>query len=184
MADVARLGYLDGSVLDVTFGLGTFWSNHRPHFLTACDIDVDKSPLGISVDVEHLDRHFAERSFDVVVFDPPYKLNGTPDPTVDARYGVDVVESPTRRMRRISIGTQQCCAVADKRVLVKVMDQVVSGKKVWQTDAVTEAAAAMGFRKKDRLDLLVNPRPQPPNRRQVHAQQNYSTLLVLERIKR
>ena len=25
--DVARLGYLDGSVLDVTYGLGTFWKN-------------------------------------------------------------------------------------------------------------------------------------------------------------
>ena len=32
---------------------------------------------------------FASNTFDVVVYDPPYKLNGKPDADVDERYGVE-----------------------------------------------------------------------------------------------
>lgn len=54
IADVAKLGYLDGPVLDTTYGEGTFWKMWRPNDLTACDIDPAKSPIGYSVDFTSL----------------------------------------------------------------------------------------------------------------------------------
>lgn len=124
--DVERFGYLDGRVLDCTYGYGTFWKNWKPDDLTACDIDPAKSPIGHSVDFTNL-VEFGKRSFDAVVFDPPYKLNGTPTDAVDERYGVHKVAT-------------------------------------WQ----------------DRYSLIIDG-PQPGGRRQVHAQSNYSTLLVFRK---
>ena len=80
--DVARLGYLDGKILDCSFGYGTFWANWTPDDFVACDLDPEKSPCGYSVDFR--DMPFTDKSFDVVVFDPPYKLNGTPTPLMTA----------------------------------------------------------------------------------------------------
>lgn len=178
IADVATLGYLDGTVLDVTYGLGVFWQQWQPDELTACDLDVAKSPFGKSVDFTQLP--FDDHSFDVVVFDPPYKLNGTPTHGVDSRYGVH--ERTTWQDRHVLIhkGIDECARVARRFVLLKCMDQVVSGRKRWQTIEFTNYATQKGLHLVDRFDLLVNPRPQPANRRQVHSQGNYSTLLVFK----
>ena len=178
IADVAKLGYLDGSVLDVTYGLGVFWQQWRPESLTACDLDVDKSPMGVSVDFT--DLPFDDRSFNAVVFDPPYKLNGTPTESVDSRYGVHQRSTWQDRHTLICNGIDECARVSKRIVLLKCMDQVVSGHKRWQTIEFTNHAATKGLDLIDRFDLLVNPRPQPSNRRQLHAQGNYSTLLVFE----
>lgn len=177
--DVARLSYLDGRVLDVTFGYGTFWSRWQPAELVACDLDPTKSPIGYAVDFRELP--FDDRSFDAVVLDPPYKLNGTPTDEVDERYGVHI---PTRwqdRHELIRSGITECARVARRYVLLKCMDQVSAGKKRWQTIEFTNHAAAVGLLLEDRFDMLTSPRPQPAGRRQVHAQANYSTLLVFSR---
>lgn len=179
--DCARLGYLrsDWKTLDPTYGLGTFWKRWRPTDLVMCDLMEAKSPIGYSVDFTALP--FADRSFDCVVFDPPYKLNGTPDEAVDARYGVHV---PTRwqdRMVLIRRGIEECARVlGDGYLLLKCQDQVCSGRKRWQTDEFTKHADLCGLGKVDRLDLD-SYRPQPNGRRQVHARTNTSTLLVFKR---
>lgn len=179
--DCARLGYLQigWRVLDPTYGLGTFWKLWRPVALTACDLDKTKSPVGDSVDFTALP--WADRSFDAVVLDPPYKLNGTPDPAIDARYGTD---TPTRwqdRMALIRAGITECARVlGDGYLLLKCADQVCSGKVRWQTDEFTETARSCGLGKVDRLDFP-SYRPQPDGRAQVHARRNTSTLLVFKR---
>jgi len=178
IADVARLGYLDGSVLDVTYGLGTFWREWQPTNLVGTDLDPAKSPRGCSADVRFLP--FVAGSFDAVVFDPPYKLNGTPTATLDGRYGVDVPATWQERHELIRSGITECLRVTRRYLLVKCMDQVCSGAKRWQTMEFTRHAEDHGARLVDRFDLLVTPRPQPAGRRQVHAQGNYSTLLVFE----
>src|SRR5262245_46753182 len=112
IADVARLGHLraDRGTLDPTYGLGIFWQKWRPVHLTACDVDPDKSPLGHSVDFRHLP--WVDRYFGQVVFDPPYKLNGTPTDEVDGRYGVHVPSSWQDRMLTIVAGVRECCRVS------------------------------------------------------------------------
>lgn len=179
--DVAKLGYLDGRVADVTYGYGTFWKRWRPYELYATDLDAAKSPLrGESVDFTNLP--YSDSEFDAVVFDPPYKLNGTPTDSVDERYGVHVVKSWQDRYELIYKGLDECCRVSKRYVLLKCQDQVCGGKKRWQTLDFANHANWNKWRLEDRFDMLVTPRPQPGGRRQVHAQVNYSTLLVFEKV--
>lgn len=178
IADAHALGYIHGAVLDPTYGEGNFWTQYRPSDFTACDLNPKKSPIGHSVDFCNLPWGY--RHFTTVVFDPPYKLNGTPDPELDERYGVHQTTRWQDRMALMIDGMIECCRVSDKYVLVKCQDQVCSGEVRWQTDDMTTTAKACGFRKVDRLDFL-SYRPQPNGRSQKHARRNSSTLLVFER---
>lgn len=178
IVDCARLGYLrsDWLTLDATYGLGNFWKVWRPPHNRLITLD-QYTPAQIKADFTRLP--FWSESFDAVVFDPPYKLNGTPSQS-DKAYGVHV---PTRWQDRIALickGVHECARVTENILLVKCQDQVVSGKVVWQTDIVTYAAKQVGMTKVDRLDFLTDPRPQPHSR-QIHARRNYSTLLIFQK---
>lgn len=91
IADVARLGYIRGDVLDCTWGLGNFWTQYRPpaENLIGTDLNISKSPCGFSVDFR--DQPWDDQSFDTVAFDPPYKLTGTPDRIITERFGVETM---------------------------------------------------------------------------------------------
>jgi hypothetical protein len=172
IADVAKLGYLNGSVLDTTLGeSGVFWKQWRPERLVGCTLGA----AGADVIANFTRLPFADRSFDAVVIDAPYKLNGTPSEP-DERYGVHI---PTRwqdRMTLIMDGVEECARVAREHLLVKCMDQVCSGRKRWQTIEVVKVAEGVGWELADRFDMLGTPRPQRGP--QVHARSNYSSLLV------
>lgn len=184
IASCAQLGYLrpEWRTLDPTYGFGTFWTIWEPNELVAHDLVPAKSPNGESVDFRCLP--YPGRSFDCVVFDPPYKLNGTPSDTdgVDERYGVG--GEPVRwqdRMGLIAQGVIECARVLDKGyLLVKCQDQVSSGKVRWQTTLVKDAAAMVGLGWVDRFDYLGG-RPQDEERDQKHARHNSSQLLVFKR---
>lgn len=171
---VAQLGYVssDDVVFDATYGRGVWWRLFKPSVLYA----------GVS-DFRHLPA--ADNTYDVVAFDPPYRLNGTPDRgDEDLRYGIEV---PTRWQDRMSLmadGLAECIRVTKVggRVLMKCQDQVCSGKVRWQTDVSTLQARGWGCEKLDMLHLVRPMRPQPPGRDQVHARRNYSTLLVFRKL--
>lgn len=182
IADVAKLGYLNGRVLDPTYGEGTFWKVWKPDDLTACDIDPAKSPIGYSVDFTNPFPTFAVESFDSIVYDPPYKLNGTPDGAIDGRYGVHEVRTAQQRIDLLLRGVRALglLVAPGGHLLVKCMDQVCSGRMWWQTELVT--TEARGFVLVDRFDFLGNHRPQPmEGRSQQHAHGRPSTLLVFRR---
>ncbi len=188
IADVARLGYLHGRVLDPTYGLGTFWKLWKPDELVACDIDPAKSPIGYSVDFMAFPcvAGIEPGSFDAVVFDPPYKLNGTPDGAIDSRYGVHEVRTADQRMDLMvhGAGRLKYMVRVGGHVLVKCQDQVNSGRMWWQTDMISNIVRGdlRQFVKVDRFDLLGNHRPQPMDgRTQKHAHGRPSTLLVFKR---
>lgn len=186
IAAVHQLGYLtdDMRVWDATYGLGVFWSVWRPRRLVASDLDVSKSPLKRSINFT--DSGWNDGQWDAVVFDPPYKLNGTPDPDpdgVDGRYGVYLTSTWQDRMKLMRAGVRECARVTKPNgiVLVKCMNQVVSGRNVWQVDEMTREGEVCGMVKVDELHMVKPPRPQPAGRRQVHARSNYSTLIVFRK---
>ena len=180
MSDCARLGYLDGSVLDLTVGPEAgFWRRWRPPGLVTNDIDPD-----VAADHHHDARAlpFGDRSFDTVVFDPPYKLNGTGGShESDARYGVATGYVPAReRIALLLDGTTEALRLARRFVLVKCQDQISSSKYHPQTFLVWERAMSLGA---ELVDMLHVPglREQPAGTSQRHSRRNYSTLLVLRR---
>lgn len=174
IADVAQLGYITGTVLDVTYGNGTFWKYWTPPVLITHDLAID------GVDFRKLPE--PDASVDCVVLDPPYKLNGTPAlGEFDERYGISVMTWQQRHMM-IARGIREAERVlrVTGHLLLKCQDQVCSGHVRWQTFEFTERAMSFGFRLVDRFDMLGKARPQPKGRRQVHAQGRPSTLLVFK----
>lgn len=181
VVDLNVLGYFPGSVLDVTYGAGRWWNKFRPDGLVGCDLNPARSPFGRSVDF--CDLPFDDCSFDTVVFDPPYKLNGKSHNFADDdSYGVggDFV-SAADRMSLIGRGLDECCRVASRFVVLKCQDQVTSGHMVWQTRVFSDRVEAFGgFRLVDSL-MVRGYRKQPGNKRQVHAHRDYSTCLVFKK---
>lgn len=178
------LGYLadDRRTLDPTYGLGRFWNTRRPVELVASDLDVTRSPVGASIDFTALP--WPDADFDDVVFDPPYKLNGTSRGTgpaaSDDSYGVaGQATSWQDRHTLIRAGIDECARVLRPggHLLIKCQDQVCSGRVRWQTREFADHAEGLGLVLVDSL-ILVGHRQQPAGRRQVHARRNYSTLLV------
>lgn len=180
IVDCARLGHMEGSVVDVTYGRGRFWTRYRPPGLVAFDLD---PACGVAV-ADFRCLPLADHSFDVVVLDPPYKLNGTSTgrgpSAADARYGVAAgYRSIADRHALILAGLDEALRVARRRVLVKCQDQIASGRLWQQTVMVANRAVELGAVVVDVLHVA-GMRAQPSGRRQLHARRNYSTLLVLE----
>jgi len=159
---VMPLGYIEDDVFDATYGRhGGFWTDWRPDDLTTNDLNA-----------EYVDHHydfralpFGERSFTTVVFDPPYKLNGTPTMgDMDSRFGVGQRMTRDEKLAMIRDGAIECWRITDERLLVKVMDQVVGGRVRWMARMVTDALEPLGASLADQFQFLITPRPQPPRR--------------------
>lgn len=183
IADVARLGYIGKWVRDVTYGEGTFWSEWRPPILIASDIlsvGYVRGVLRWAADFTALPD--PPDQFDTVVFDPPYKLNGTPSEP-DVRYGVHKPATWQERHSLIRDGLIECVRVLKPggTLLLKCQDQVCSGKVRWQTRIFANYAEGLGMELVDRFDMLGHHRPQPSGRRQIHAHGRPSTLLVFRK---
>jgi DNA modification methylase len=182
--DAHELGYINGDVLDMTYGLGRFWRLYRPDTLVTNDLD-ESTEATWNLDFTQLPDSW-EGIYDSVVFDPPYKLNGTggSHPSDD---GYGVANKGSGRMDLIFAGLDEAVRVCapNGHILVKCQDQVCSGRKVWQTLAITNYVCFKHYYqpKVDLVDQLHvrSYRPQPAGRRQVHARQDYSTLLVFRK---
>jgi hypothetical protein len=119
--------YLDGVVLDVTYGLGNWWTSYRPLELTTHDVALD------GVDFRKLPE--ADASFDAVCFDPPYITTGGA-PTSPrlaefrTRYGLAPREyrgfAATNEL--IGAGLAECARVTRRWLLVKCMDYTDGGQ--------------------------------------------------------
>lgn len=189
--DCVTLGYIPdavgSAVLDVTWGLGKFWTLVHPAGLLGSDLDPAKSPTGTLVDFTALP--YADGFARAVIFDPPYKLDPSPSASgpsysnMNHKYGVIVGTSPAVLHPLICEGITECVRVLGKKghLLVKCQAQINSGREYWQDREFADHAEAQGCKMVDRFDL-VGHRPQPAGRRQLHARRNHSTLLVFKKL--
>lgn len=178
IAGAAALGYIEGRCLDLTYGEGAFWRTYRPEDL--CTNDLLK-PADFHYDGRA--TGFDDKTFDTVVWDPPYKLaggRGWGDNAMDGLYGTEVYASRQSVHTLLNDGVTEAVRLSRRWVLVKCQDQVNAGKIRWQTDEVTAHALSLGLEKVDSM-MLRRWRPQPAGRRQLHARRNYSTLLVFRK---
>ena len=178
IADVARLGYLDGTVLDATYGRGNFWREWEPGELVTVDIRTRSD-----VRADFLALPFRAESFDSVVYDPPYRLSGRRlQDDFDDRYGLQEYRNNPEILEFLSAGLLECWRCTKRYLLVKCQDQVSGSRVVWQTDIFTRLVEERSGRKVDRFEFVSaskNARPRP--RSQEHARRNHSTLLVFRR---
>lgn len=178
VADLATLGYLDGRVLDPTYGYGGMWTEHRPTELVAFDANPAR---GVLV-ADFCAMPFAAGAFDSVLFDPPYRLGGTPTTNIDGgmddRFGIDRYRSRLDVEAMLRDGVRECARVSCGFVIVKCQAQVNGGKVRWQPRDVAEFGEALGLRHRDELHLIGG-REQPAGRSQQHARRNFSTFVVM-----
>jgi hypothetical protein len=170
------LGYIrdEDVVLDATYGKGIWWNKWQPGRLVAHEGDF-------------LDLNYPDQFFDVATFDPPYvSPGGRKTSTIEDfnhRYGLGLTpKTPLLLQNLINDGLSIVSAKVRPRgiVLVKCMDYVSSGKLFPGTHyTLTFAMNHLNMELVDRLEHVGKPRPQPANRRQVHARRNLSTLFVL-----
>lgn len=173
IADVDRLGLIpEGRIFDATYGRGTFWTEARRDDVIANDL---RAP-----DVDHRfdwTKPVPLRwgTWRTVVFDPPYKLNGTP--TDDDRYGVDEKVAVAERKRRCILGLYnlRMLLVPGGTMLVKTQNQIANGRYHDLVGDQVAAAKGLGLHVEAMFHFVIDPRPQ---RTQVNARNNYSTLIV------
>jgi hypothetical protein len=157
IAAVAPL-YLQGTVLDVTYGRGMWWRRHRPAQLVAHDLALD------GVDFRELPH--PDSSFDTVCFDPPYvPRHGHGDATMprdqDFRDRFGLVEPRTELQLRelINDGLTECARVARRWLLVKANDYCNGRQFHLGHVRVLEHAATLGLRCHDLLILSAGTGP-------------------------
>lgn len=163
IADVARLGYIRKTslTLDPTYGAGVWWTEFRPDRLIARS---DRTEPGF--DFRRTD--YRGGTFDVVAYDPPYKLNGAGSKP-DARYGVEEWASWQDRHDLCRAGATECARVLKPGgyLLWKCQDQVCGGKVRWQGREFAAHAERIGLEMVDEFYYLSRPRPQPDRSRLV-----------------
>jgi hypothetical protein len=171
----------DDLVVDVTYGMGNFWTRYRPRNLIAHDIvTVD------GVDFRQLPE--ADQSVDVVVFDPPYIPNQGPNstaPQFTERYGLTTVagRNGSDVAELVAAGMKECARILRPRgrLFVKCMDYVSSGRLVTGRHFVCETALALGLEQVDEfIHVKLTLGPQPEIVRQVHSRRAHSFLCIFE----
>lgn len=180
ICDLATLGFLrpEDRVLDATVGpQRAFWAYWTPSYLTTNDLDRAVSAQ------HHWDATslpLDDRSFDVVVFDPPYANRGTSRLEMDKQYGLGKYRTKAEVEGLLCDGTSEALRVADRAVVVKCQDACVSGKFAPQSYLVWDVARAQGARLVAQL-YVVGRREQPKGKVQKNVWSACSTMMVFER---
>ncbi len=178
--DVAKLGYLDGHVLDPTYGKGNWWTVWKPEKMTTHDLALDG--------YDFRDLPYPDGTFDAVAYDPPYVSPGGRETSgikgMHEAYGMaDTPKSPRALWQYNTLGFNECVRVLRKggHIAYKSMDYITSGTFQPVTHWIIEDALDLGLEYVDRFEHIGGVRPQPSGRRQVHARRNLSTLLVFRK---
>lgn len=188
--DLAALGYLkpDDGIIDLTYGLGRFWTLWQPkeNRLKRADLNPELSP-DFELGLDATDTNFPDQLWDVVVVDPPYKLNGTSEgrgPSAsDVDYGVDGDYHSVASKHHLMLAMLTEAHRIVKRngyIIYKCQDQVNGGRTRQQERMIANAAEELGAWHLTTL-FVEGARAQPSHRPQKTPRNNFSSMLVIQR---
>lgn len=110
------------TVLDVTYGMGNFWSGSSPYAVTGCDLDESRVPEdGYVLDFTDMSS-VDDASYDVVVFDPPHLADGGEDSVMAGRFSTVTTQAALETLTMN--GAREAWRVCRIGILVKIADQV------------------------------------------------------------
>jgi len=159
-----------GLIADVTWGRGVFWKkiqNGQPNIFNGATYTIIGSDIEQRADVRADFRclPYRDEMFDAVVLDPPwanlstgarthrmtdlYQLKPTCLEELNNLYFEGIREA--KRILRLS-----------GILIVKVQDNVSSGKKLWITDSVYHVGVSLGFHPMDRMIQVAATEPLMP----------------------
>ena len=174
------------TVLDLTYGMGTFWK-----WPWEDDLVLVTNDLYTEADTNHdfTAMPDANRSFDIVVFDPPFTAQG-PNTKADERhndrYGStrDLPGAPQNIQGvhdLLLLGISEACLIAQKYVIVKTQDVVESGRLHSSVNLALNEIVATGFNITRTIRFFAPRRAQPEGRRVTGLGGQPSLFIVAER---
>jgi hypothetical protein len=137
------------TIADLTYGKGTFWKAVGDGIrvrVTGSDlVTCPKSPHDFRA------LPYADKSFDVVVFDPPYIQTGNATHRYTERYGFAQVPKLTMAdvVQLYADGMAEARRVARKMLWVKCKDGMESGRQCWLHLDVHTIAMRLGLTARD-----------------------------------
>ena len=188
------------SVLDLTWGRGTFWDwawqITMQVELYGADLHTEPSPEDLerltgwvpALDCRDAPNLFGAKTFDVVVFDPPFAAIGPAsdreegDEEWSKRYGSSRVDGGPKNYDQVAgltvAGVQAACELAREMVIVKC--QAVTESSLYRDTPflVKETMLKSGWHCEDQVSLYSHKRPQPPGRRILHMRNVLSQFIV------
>ena len=187
--DILRLYLDDGAeILDMTYGNGVFWRQIPDDKYTVTRNDIETGRGDRSYDFRELPANWDE-NFDGVILDPPYLYTGgfaTLQDSIDrgyrnrerARSGIHGVAAVHQMYAQAFIEAYRVLKKGGF-LIVKCMDQVMSGKQTWMHTEMQRLAEILGFKNKDLFVMVMNSTPTMRHNIQKHARRNHSYFLVL-----
>jgi hypothetical protein len=105
--------------LDVTYGLGNFWSEGAPVPVTGHDVLAERAPDGV---MDYTELQYDDATWDVVLFDPRHLADGGDDSVMTNRFGTAATQEEIDN--QIIDGSRECWRVCRLGMIVKVTNHV------------------------------------------------------------
>jgi SAM-dependent methyltransferase len=177
-----------GRILDATVNRGRFWvGSSRP--VTGMDIDPKHKPDIVG---DHNNMPFADRSFDVIVYDPPHIPNQGKDKRKDfnKRFGLVVTASPEQgynlsHLYPPFLSEAYRVLRKDGVLFCKIADYVHGHKFQWAHVEIITAASSIGFTACDCIvKIRKGPITDPRWKKAHHARRHHCYWLVFRKSKK
>jgi hypothetical protein len=169
------------SIADLTYGNGTFWRKVGPHIrsrVTASDL---VTVAGARFDMRS--TPYADKSFDVVVLDPPYVHTANATHLTASRYNAHTTAAHSHDDIRALYrdGMKEAARIARRQIWVKCKDEIEGGRQCWSHIEIFEDAKAFGLYARDMFILIPSSAGITDRwRNQYHARKAHSYLWVFE----
>ncbi len=177
-------------ILDMTYGLGTFWKNIDCSKYDLIKNDIDKSRGDVHFDfrnMPYITGFIEENYFDIIILDPPYASRSSNKNSFvgslynNANHNLNTVEDV---LKFYLDGMKESFRLLKKNgyLMVKCMDEISGGKQKRNHISIWNDALKLGFTDEDLFILVQNKKPVMRHDHQFHARKNNSFLWVFRKI--